>query len=405
MEIWRKNLYICWFGVFVTSLGTSQLLPILPLYIEQLGVHDINQVAIWSGISFGVTFVTLAIFSPLWGRVSDKYGRKPMLLRASLGMAIIITSIGLVQNVFQLVVLRLLQGTISGFYSASITLVAIQTPRKYSGWALGTLFTGSVGGMLLGPLLGGYLEGIIGIRHQFFVMGGFLIVAFLSSLLFVQERFDPYIRTKRMNFTTVWHHVLHSQLLKAMFVTTFISQLALISIQPIITVYISDIAGNLSNLALVSGMVFSATGVANILAAPSLGRLADHIGPNKVILGSLVIAGLVFIPQAFVHTPWELMGLRFLLGFATAGLMPSINTFIKQITPEDIAGQIFGLNQSAQFLGSFFGATMGGQVSAWFGLRAVFFITGGLLLLSAIWVYRNICVPKNIHCSGRRLID
>jgi len=397
MEIWKRNLYVCWFGVFVMSLGTSQLVPILPLYIEELGVHDINQVEVWSGIAFGVTFVTLAIFSPLWGRMSDKYGRKPMLLRASLGMTVVITCIGLVHNVFELVFLRMLQGTISGFYSASITLVAIQTPRRYSGWALGVLFTGAVGGMLLGPLLGGYLEGIIGIRHQFFVMGGFLMISFVTSLFFVKEDFTPRTEHTHVRLKSIWQSVTAPEVLKAMFVTTFISQMALTSIQPIITVYIADIAGRLPNLALISGMVFSATGVANIISAPFLGKLADRIGPYRVILGSLVFAGLVFIPQAFVRTPWELMGLRFLLGFATAGLMPSINTLIKRITPDEVAGQIFGYTQSAQFLGSFFGAVMGGQVSAWFGLRSVFFITGGLLMLNAIWVFRDIHLSKRVR--------
>ncbi len=397
MEIWKRNLYVCWFGVFVMSLGTSQLVPILPLYIEELGVHDINQVEVWSGIAFGVTFVTLAIFSPLWGRMSDKYGRKPMLLRASLGMTVVITCIGLVHNVFELVFLRMLQGTISGFYSASITLVAIQTPRRYSGWALGVLFTGAVGGMLLGPLLGGYLEGIIGIRHQFFVMGGFLVISFVTSLFFVKEDFTPRTEHTHVRLKSIWQSVTAPEVLKAMFVTTFISQMALTSIQPIITVYIADIAGRLPNLALISGMVFSATGVANIISAPFLGKLADRIGPYRVILGSLVLAGLVFIPQAFVRTPWELMGLRFLLGFATAGLMPSINTLIKRITPDEVTGQIFGYTQSAQFLGSFFGAVMGGLVSAWFGLRSVFFITGGLLMLNAIWVFRDIHLSKRVR--------
>ncbi|HHW21005.1 MFS transporter, partial [Thermodesulfovibrio thiophilus] len=296
-----------------------------------------------------------------------------------------------------LVFLRMLQGTISGFYSASITLVAIQTPRRYSGWALGVLFTGAVGGMLLGPLLGGYLEGIIGIRHQFFVMGGFLVISFLTSLFFVKEDFTPRTEHTHVRLKSMWQSVTNPELLKAMFVTTFISQMALTSIQPIITVYIADIAGRLPNLALISGMVFSATGVANIISAPFLGKLADRIGPYRVILGSLVLAGLVFIPQAFVRTPWELMGLRFLLGFATAGLMPSINTLIKRITPDEVAGQIFGYTQSAQFLGSFFGAVMGGLVSAWFGLRSVFFITGGLLMLNAIWVFRDIHLSKRVR--------
>lgn len=396
METWKRNLYVCWFGVFATSLGTSQLAPILPLYVEQLGVQGMAQVERWSGIAFGVTFVTLALFSPLWGRASDKYGRKPMLLRASLGMAIIITSIGLVQNVYQLVGLRLLQGTISGFYSASTTLVATQTPREHSGWALGTLFSGAVAGMLLGPLLGGYLVGIVGIRHEFFVMGASLVVAFLTSLLFVKEQFTPGINKKNLRFGDVWRLMPNPRMMGALFITTFVLQLALMSIQPIITVYIAQMTGRIANLAFVSGLVFSATGVASILAASPLGRLSDRIGPRKVMLAALLVTGALFIPQAFVRTPWELAAVRFLQGLATAGLMPSINTLIKQMTPDEIAGQMFGYNQAAQFLGSFGGSLLGGQVAALSGLQSVFFITSGLLLLNAWWVYKGVRCAKSV---------
>lgn len=394
MEIWKRNLLVCWFGVFATSLGTSQLAPILPLYVEYLGVQGVAQIETWSGIAFGATFVMMALFSPIWGQASDKYGRKPMLLRASLGMAIVITGIGLVQNVYQLVGLRLLQGTVSGFYSASTTLIATQTPRQHSGWALGTLFSGAVAGMLLGPLLGGYLAGIVGIRREFFVMGASLLLAFLTSLFFVKEQFTPVKNKKSSRFGDMWSRIPQPRVLTAMFVSTFVLQLALMSIQPIITVYISQLTGHSPNLAFVSGMVFSATGVASILAAPQLGRLSDHIGPRKVILAALAVAGILFIPQAFVRTPGELMVLRFLLGLATAGLLPSINKLIKQITPDEIAGQVFGYNQAAQFLGSFGGSLLGGQVAALFGLRCVFFVTSGLLLLNALWVYKSVYVKQ-----------
>lgn len=124
MEIWKRNLFVCWFGVLVTSTGLSQLAPILPLYIEQLGVHDYAAIEQLSGIAFGATFISLAVFAPIWGQAADRYGRKPMLLRASLGMAVVIASMGFVTSVWQLIGLRLLQGTISGYYSAAVTLVA-----------------------------------------------------------------------------------------------------------------------------------------------------------------------------------------------------------------------------------------------------------------------------------------
>lgn len=396
MEIWKRNLLVCWFGVFATSSGLSQLTPILPLYIDQLGVHTLAEIEQWSGITYGVTFVFMALFSPIWGQAADKYGRKPMLLRASFGMAIIIASMGFVQNVYQLAGLRLLQGTISGFYSASITLVAMQAPGARLGWALGTLSTASVAGMLIGPLLGGFLAEAIGIRSVFLAIGLLLLIAFTLSLLFVKEDFTPAAGEGTPCFNEVWCQLPTPKMIVALFVTTLVLQLALMSIQPIITIYVSELTQDTAHIALISGMVFAATGLSSVLAAPVLGRIADKIGPSKVMLTALIAAGLLFIPQAFVSNPWELMGLRFLLGMATAGLLPSINSLIKQITPDEVSGRVFGYNQSAQFIGSFCGSVMGGGVAASLGMRYVFLLTSVLLLINAVWVYKMVCIDKTV---------
>jgi len=388
MEFWKKNLLVCWFGCFATAAGLSQIAPVLPLYIEHLGVENIEEIEQWSGIAFGVTFIVMAIASPIWGQAADRYGRKPMLLRASLGMAIVITCMGFVQNVYQLVGLRLIQGAVSGFVSAAITLIAIQVPKERAGWALGTLSTGAVGGMLLGPLIGGYLAETWGFRSVFYATGTLLMIAFMASLLFVQEEFQP-PKKNVLSFREVWSLIPNPRIMITMFVTTFILQLALLSIEPIITVFITQLHVT-THIALISGMVFAASGLANMLAAPQLGKISDKIGPHKVILVALIVAGLLFIPQAFVKNPWQLMGLRFLLGIAAAGLLPSINTLIMRNTPKSITGRSFGYNQSAQFLGSFGGSLLGGQTAANFGIHYVFFITGSLLLLNALWVYTTL---------------
>jgi MFS family permease len=313
-------------------------------------------------------------------------------------MAIIITGMAFVQNIYQLVGLRLLQGTISGFYSGAITLVAMQTPKEYSGWALGTLSTGAVAGMLLGPLLGGYLAMIMGIRSIFIAIGILLLIAFFASLLFVQEQFVPSDKPA-LSFGEIWRLMPQPQIMVAMFVTTLVLQLGLMSIQPIITVYISQLSKSTTDVALMSGMVFSASGLASIIAAPRLGRLSDKIGPQKVMTVALMVAALLFIPQAMVDSPWQLMGLRFLLGIATAGLLPSINSLVKQLTPDEFAGRVFGYNQSAQFIGSFAGSVLGGGVAAWFGIQYVFFFTSALLMFNAIWVYKMVYTSKAADCS------
>jgi MFS transporter, DHA1 family, multidrug resistance protein len=372
--------------MFVTGIGMSQIAPVLPLYVKDLGISDVSSIGQISGIAFGVTFIVSAIFSPVWGWASDKYGLKPMLLRASLGMAFVIFSIGFAANAWQLIGLRALQGAMTGYSTACMILIATQVDRGHVGWALGTLSTSSVAGSLIGPLIGGFLADNLGLRYVFFITAALLLVAFVSTLVFVQE---SSIRggKKTPGIIASWRLVPNKDLLVTMFVTSFVLMVALFSIEPIVTIYVGQLSGNIGQIALVSGLAFSASGLGNIIAAPRLGSLSDMIGPQKVLFFALAVAGIVFIPQAFVNDAWQLIGLRFLLGLALGGLTPSVNTLIKKITPGPLTGGIYGFNISAQHLGVFAGAVLGGQVSAYLGIREVFIITSALLVMNAVWVY------------------
>nr|WP_330405036.1 MFS transporter [Clostridioides difficile] len=155
-----------------------------------------------------------------------------------------------------------------------------------------------------------------------------------------------------------------------------------------VTIYISQLTNFASNVALIAGLTFSASGLANLLAAQKLGKMSDKIGPQKVLLISLLWAGIIFIPQAFVKTAWQLMLLRFLLGLSVAGLNPSVNSLLKKIAPEEYVGKIFGYNASAQYIGCSSGAFLGGQISAHLGIRTVFFSTSLLLFMNALWMYK-----------------
>lgn len=386
MPIWKRNLIVCWFGMFVTGMGMSQIAPVLPLYINQLGIHDTALIEQFSGIAFGVTFIISAVFSPIWGQAADRFGRKPMLLRASLGMAVVVFSMGFARNVYELIGLRLLQGVITGYSTACTTLIATQTDDEHAGWALGTLSTSSIAGSLLGPMIGGYIGENFGLQNVFFITGALLLIAFIATVFFVK---DSFIRQdkKALNAKEIWNTIPNKSLTFMMFVTSFILTLALYSVEPIITVYVTQLSNNTSHVALLAGIAFSASGLANIMAAPRLGKLSDKIGAQKVMLVALVVAGLIFIPQAFVKDPWQLTVLRFLLGLAIAGLNPSVNTLVKRITPDFLTGRVFGFNISAQYLGGFGGSILGGQVAAYWGIRYVFFITSALLLINAVWVY------------------
>ena len=389
MPTWKRNLFVCWFGILISSLGLSQIAPILPLYIQHMGVTDQASVARLSGITFGVTFIVSAIFSPIWGWMADRVGRKPMILRASLGMAVVIGAMGLAPNVWVLIALRVLQGAITGYATACTTLIATQTDRERTGWALGFLSTASITGSLLGPSLGGWLGENFGFEIPFFIIGGLMLLSFITSLLFVQENFvrDEHETT---GLKELWRGIPKKSLTVNLCVVYFIMSLAMYTIEPIVTVYISQLAASAAHIALIAGVVFSASGLANIVAAPTLGRLSDRVGAQRIIFASMLFAGAVILPQAFVRTPWQLMALRFALGLAMGGLGPSVNTLLKQITPNELMGRIMGFSIAAGYLGIFAGSVLGGQVAALTGIRSVFFLTSALLMMNAVLVFFSI---------------
>ncbi len=379
---WRRNLAICVFGSFTTLVSLTLLLPFLPIYVEQLGVRDNAAIVEWSGIAFGATFLGTGLTAPLWGYLSDRYGRRPMLIRAAVGMALLMPLIGLAHNVWQLVLLRLAAGLIGGYASSATVLVATQTPREQAGWALGILSTGALSGGLIGPLIGGLLPGLIGIRSTFFLGGGVIAVAALVTILFVREDFRPApssgARAEPVKLGgALW------LVIAPLFGTAMLVLFSNMSIEPIITVYLREIGVSRGQVVLFAGVVMAASAFGSLLMAARLGRLADRIGGGKVIIYCLLAAGVLLIPQAFVTQWWQLVGLRFLMGMALAGLLPSIAKVIRQSAPEKALGKVLGYSQSSQYAGQVLGPLLGGALGGAAGMRSVFFLTSALLLAGA----------------------
>lgn len=390
---WRRNLVICVFGSFTTLVSLSMLLPFLPLYVQQLGVSSQAAVVQWSGVAFGATFLGTAATAPIWGRLADRYGRKPMLVRAAIGMAIVMSLIGLAQNVVELVVLRLVAGLVGGYASAAIVMIGTQAPRDRAGWALGILSTGALAGSTAGPLIGGFLPTWLGIRGTFFAGGAMIAVAALLTILLIREEFHPGADAKRGHAVTPTptrqsnRHVTIALLLTAMMVL-----MANMSIEPIITVYISQLGVPGDGLARIAGVVMACSALGSMLTAARLGALADRIGSWNVIIGCLLLTALAMIPQAFVTQWWQLAALRAVMGMTLAGLLPSIAKLVKQSSDDSESGKMLGYLQSAQFSGQVIGPLIGGVIGVHLGLHSVFFVTGGLLVVCAVlsqWARRR----------------
>ncbi len=381
---WRRNLYVCLFGSFVNMAGMTILLPFLPNYVRDLGVSDEKAIVFWSAAAFSASFIAAGLVSPIWGWLADLYGRKPMLVRASLGMTIAISAMGMAHDVYQLVALRALAGLLGGYTSGCVILVASQTPKTHSAWALGKLSIGSLSGSLIGPLIGGALPRLVGLRETFLMTGAAIFVAFLLTLFVIRE--DRSLRPQRKDgrlpalkdVVPDWRPIL------LMLASASLLLIANMSVEPIVTLFVAQVARPGDDVVLYAGAAMSAAAFAAMLAAPTIGRLADRHGHWRVVCISFALAGLSLVPQAFVTAPWQLVGLRFVMGLALAGLMPAITALIRRSAPDEAIGRILGFSQSAQYFGQIAGPFAGAALAASFGMRAVFIATALVLLFAAL---------------------
>ncbi|MBP2099333.1 multidrug efflux MFS transporter [Enterococcus rivorum] len=376
---WKKNLYITWFGCFFTGASISLVMPFIPIYVEQLGTPK-SQVELFSGLAISVTAFAAAIVAPIWGNLADRKGRKIMMIRAAAGMTLTMGSLAFVPNVYWLLIMRFFTGILSGYIPNATAMIASQAPRSKSGWALGTLSTGAVAGTLIGPSIGGALAQWFGMENVFIITGVILLIATLLTIFMVKEDFKPIEKKDLISTKEIFSKMDHLSILIGLFITTLILQIGVTSISPILTLYVRSLSNDTGSILFVSGLIVSVAGVSAVISSPVLGRLGDKIGNQKILLAGLTLSLFCYLPMAFVKTPLQLGILRFILGFSTGALMPSINTLISKITPSEGVSRIYSYNQMFSNFGQVLGPMVGSTVAHSMGYSAVFIVTACFVL-------------------------
>lgn len=386
----KRNVFIMWFANFFVAGSMTMVMPFISLYIETFGNFSSEYVQNWSGWIFAITFVTAFLFSPVWGRIGDKYGRKKILILSATGLALSVLLMGFATSVWQLFLLRLLSGVFTGFVPMSQALISTQTPKEIAGRVLGTLQTGSVTGTLMGPLLGGVIADIYGYSAAFKLVSITLFLSALIVLFGVQEMQAKIIsQDEQASYSTkeVLKHIVGHPILLIVMITSTLVQVAHFSIQPILSLYVEELHGPAS-IAFFSGLAFSVAGLGNLFLARRWGIIGDKTGYIKILIALLFMAGIVYFPGAFVTNIWQLIVLRFLLGIAIGGIVPTRIAYIRQVAPVTMQGEVLGYNTSLRFLGNIIGPALGGVLAGWFGISSVFIVTSGLLLLTgAVMLY------------------
>lgn len=378
MEIWKRNLYVLWAAELLAIAGFSVAFPFLPYYIQDLGVTDAQQVKIWSGIIIAVHAVAMSVFSPIWGALADRYGRKLMIERATFGGAVVLAAMGLAQNVWQLAALRALQGVITGTVAAATTLVASSTPRDRVGYALGTLQMAIWLGNSVGPLIGGVVADTWGYRAVFGVTGGFLFLAGLTVWRFVQEDFRPPNPNQKGTDDGFWHGlkvVLSMRSLMALFGVRVTARLGSSLIVPVLPLFLQSLMLPGSRVASMNGLISGVSSAASAVTAVILGRVSDQIGHRTVLLACTAGMAVLYVPHAWTTSPWQLLVLQGAIGLMMGGVLAALSASLANLSPEGLQGTVYGVDASVVSVANSLAPLIGAGVAVGWGLRAPFLLT------------------------------
>lgn len=386
---WKTVLAILTCNVVLMSASYTMLIPFLPMYlINELGVTSDN-VNMWSGIIFSVTFIVSAVMAPIWGKLSDKKGRKPMAVRAGVGLAITYFICGIVSSPIQLMFARILQGFAAGLWPAELAIMSSYAPKEKLGFCMGVMQGALTAGGVIGPLLGGVLASVFGMRVSFFISAGALALTTLITLIFIKEPPREAKTPEQLALAKEAEKVnlLKVPMIRRMLECAVVIQMAILILQPILTLYVAELHHSMDNVIMLSGMVFSLGGFAGAISAPLWGRYGQSHGFSRTMCITLAGTGFILIIQSIPSTLTPFAILQFVCGLFYAGVYPSINSILVKKSPAEQRGRIFGLMFAAQQIGSTIGPLVGGFIGTFFGLKFVFIFAGILMFITSALMY------------------
>jgi len=391
---WKRNLAVLWFGELIAISGFSVVMPFLPYYVQELGITGTSQVAYWSGLLISAQGITMAIIAPIWGSLADRYGRKVMVARAMFGGAVIISLMGLVDNVYQLIVLRAIQGLLTGTVPAATTLVVSSAPPERRGFALGLLQMAIYLGGSVGPLIGGLIADTMGYRPTFWVTGALLFIAGVLVSALVREHFVPPEKTQaeRPPLWEGWLLVLHTRALMIALSLRVMMRMAVRVADPVLPLFIQKLAAPDAKIASLTGTIAGFASAASAIGAVFLGRLTDKIGARRVLIACGALACVLYAAQAWTQTPIQLLVLRTISGVAMGGILASVSALQASLAPKGRYGAVYGIDTSLVAAANAISPMIGATLTATFGLTSVFF--GAATIYALATVITTFVVPK-----------
>ncbi len=398
---WQQNLWAIWFAEFTSIIGFSAVLPILPFYVQELGVTSPDAVKFWSGMIFSAHAVTMAVMAPIWGSLADRYGRKPMVERAMFGGALVIGLMALARSAPQLALLRALQGMLTGTVAAANTLVASTAPRDRVGYAMGLLQMAIYLGSSIGPLLGGFIADRLGFHATFLTTSGLLLAGGLMVAVRVHEDFSPPPRSGMSAGTALWDNlrrVLSSLPLVSVLSVRFLMRLAARALSPMLPLVVQSLAPA-GAAATLSGLVQGVNSAAGAIGAVLLGRLSDRWGERRVLLLCALGSATLHIPQYFVGNIAALTLLQAGSGFVMGGTITALSATLAALAPPGRQGTVYGVESTVTSVANAVGPMLSTALAVVGGLRMPFLGAATLFALAGLVTARLLPRPAPPHPS------
>lgn len=380
MKNWKIILGILTANVVMMAAGYTMLIPFLPMYLmNELGVGA-NEVKMWNGAIFSITFLIGGIMAPIWGKMADTKGKKMMAMRAGAGLAISYFLGGIVTSPEQMFGVRVIQGFAAGLWSVCLAIATSLVPMEKLGVSLGVMQAGLTCGNVIGPLVGGSLATLFGMRASFFVAGSLLTIITLVFMFYIPEPPKPPVAEKQAE-SKQQVQILSKPIVRETLLYVAMAQMVILLVQPILSLYVSELNHGEGNIIFLSGVAFSLVGVASALTAPSWGRFGQEHGFYRALCATTLVSALMSFIVAVPQTMLWFCVANFCYGLCCAGIQPSLSAILASNTEADERGRVFGFMFSAQQFGSMVGPLIGGAIATYAPLKSVFIVAGLLLLL------------------------
>ncbi len=390
---WKILLAMMVTFALMMSSSYTMLIPFLPIYMQSELGATADNVSLWSGVTYAITFAISAFVSPIWGKLSDKMGKKPMIIRASFLLAITYFLGGIVRTPFELFLVRAFQGIASGLWPACLVMMSACAPKNKIGISMGLMQSANICGGIIGPLLGGILATAFGMRNSFYVGAVALSLITVTTILFIKE--PPVAPEKEINKAqnTSYLSFIKDKNILILLLCVCMTNLVILQIQPIVSLYVQQLSHNSDKAVLLTGFIMSLGGIAGALASPLWGKTGQKVGFYKTITLAFISAGLLMSLQG-VPNSLVLFGLmQFLCGLGFSGIFPSANSILVLLTPPSSRGMGFGSLFSAQMIGGALGPVIGGVIVSFMSFNTVYIISGSILFV--IGIYLKFFAPES----------